>query len=135
MTEYEWLGSTDPSGMLKSPKCDLTPRRLRLLIGAFCRHLWDHPAEHATRVAVEVAERAADGELRVGELKAAQLGAGYGARYAPSDAVMPHLAVAGVADHPWAWSVGERLGRLLHRMKREDFHALSCLLRDVTDPF
>ena len=113
MTPEEWLRSTDFIAMLQSPHCSLSERKLRLLIAAFCRHLWNRAGDAATKAAVEIAERLADGQLLVGELKAAQLRVDDAARYAPYEAVTAAVASIGLKDRPWAFGVGYDLARIV----------------------
>lgn len=58
MTEADWLSGKFPDDMLDAVADRLTPRRWRLLGGAFVRKLWDLLPAGPLRDAVEFAERA-----------------------------------------------------------------------------
>jgi hypothetical protein len=80
MTEAEWLSCTDPQPMLAflqgRGKTDRRAfrRKLRLFICACCHRVRDLLTADASRKAVEVAERFADGLASVGILAGARLG-------------------------------------------------------------
>lgn len=68
MTEREWLESGSPAAMLKCVKSKLSERKARLFAAACCRRLsWVYSKR---QVAVEVAERFADGLASQEELLA-----------------------------------------------------------------
>jgi hypothetical protein len=69
--EAEWLACTDPLVLTQWEGPPATGRKVRLFACACCRLLWDRLAEPGSRVAVEVAERFADGLATEGELTAA----------------------------------------------------------------
>ena len=71
MTEKEWLESTDRWEMVDHIVPTASERKLRLFGCACCRRHWSwlHPAE---QVAIEVAERFADGQATKKELKVAR---------------------------------------------------------------
>lgn len=60
MTEAEWLTCNEPSPMLAFMRRRLSQRKLRLFAVACCRRVWEGVTPYA-RLAVEVAERFADG--------------------------------------------------------------------------
>ena len=71
MTEAEWLAATDPEPMLRSLWGDVSERKQRLSVLAFCRRVWhrlSQPAQHA----VEIAERVLDGVASPDSLAAAR---------------------------------------------------------------
>jgi hypothetical protein len=73
MKEKEWLVCTDPEKMLKQLaklKRKLSARKQRLYCVACCRRLWPY-LEEVSRRAVEVAERNADGQATLDELRGA----------------------------------------------------------------
>ncbi len=74
MTEAEWLACTEPAPMLDFLQHLASERQLRLFAVACCRLVWYLLATDACRHAVDVAERAADGEA-----SAAELGVAHGA--------------------------------------------------------
>jgi hypothetical protein len=61
MTEDEWLASTDSRSVWKVVSGKISNRKIRLLICACCRRVWDLLVDDRSREAVEVAERYADG--------------------------------------------------------------------------
>jgi hypothetical protein len=73
MTEAEWLGGTDPGALLQSlrGKRGLTRKRRLFAVGC-CRHLGFLLGGEASRHAVEVAERYADGLASDDEREAAR---------------------------------------------------------------
>src|SRR5436305_5182887 len=72
MTGAEWLACSSPYPMLESPAGVAGSRKMRLLACACCRRHWDLFRGEASRRAVLVAERFADGLAGPGELEEAQ---------------------------------------------------------------
>ncbi len=70
MTEVEWLACGDPDVMLRDIRRKATQRKLRLFAVACCRQVW-HLLDPKHRASVEAAQRFADGEAAVAELRAA----------------------------------------------------------------
>ncbi len=75
--ERTWLATTTPASLLRTLKGKRLPRQRRLFAVACCRRVLDQIAEPASRRAIEVAERFADGAAGREELQAA-----YAAAYA-----------------------------------------------------
>jgi hypothetical protein len=71
MIEAEWLACSDPKPMLALVRGKVSERKLRLFAAACCRHIWDLLRDKRCRLAVEVAERFADGLATLEELTAA----------------------------------------------------------------
>jgi hypothetical protein len=69
--EQEWLSCTDPMLMVQWRGKQATPRKLRLFGCACCRFIWSWLPDPRSRMAVEVAERFADGLATSQELVAA----------------------------------------------------------------
>ena len=93
VTEAEWLANDDLWAMLTHLGAKRTERKVRLFAVACCRRVWRHlDAEH--RLAVEVAERVADGLADEDERSAvAYLVDGADAELNPEDLESPrHLA-------------------------------------------
>src|SRR5919202_1704944 len=61
MTDAQWLACSDPRPLLAEVSGRLSTRKVRLLICACCRRVWDLLLDERCRRAVEVAERHADG--------------------------------------------------------------------------
>ena len=71
MDEREWLECDDPEKMLKQARFRSHRRKSRLFCAACCRCLWDSLVDGRSRVAVEAAERHADGAATDEELRVA----------------------------------------------------------------
>jgi hypothetical protein len=74
ITEEEWLAAEEPALMLRFLQAHgkASVRKLRLFAVECCRHVWHVFEDQRSRVAVEVAERYADGLANLEELAAAQ---------------------------------------------------------------
>jgi hypothetical protein len=70
VTEAQWLAHTFPPGMVPFLKGIVSDRKLRLFACACARWTWDQPPDERCQVAVEAAERFADGEATAEELAA-----------------------------------------------------------------
>jgi hypothetical protein len=72
MNQKQWLASTDPQAMLDYLEEHTSDQKLRLFAVACCRRFWAHIAQdEASRQAVDVAERFADGAATVEECRRA----------------------------------------------------------------
>lgn len=69
MTQAEWLISTDPRSMLSFLRDKASDRKRRLFSVACCRRIWHLFRDQCACKAVEVAERYADGNATIKELK------------------------------------------------------------------
>jgi hypothetical protein len=74
MTEADWDRSTEPQKMLKAVRAGgrASKRKLRLFACACCRRIWHLLPDERSRRAVEVAERYADGRVKLQELLVAE---------------------------------------------------------------
>src|SRR5688572_5773810 len=70
MTEDQWETCTDPAVLLHFLRSRLNDRKLRLFACACCQRLWPLLPRGPAREAVRLAQRYADGEAGVDELKA-----------------------------------------------------------------
>ena len=61
MTEQDWLASTNPKELLAFVRETASDRKYRLFSAACCRRIWHLLTDAQYRMAVEVAERFADG--------------------------------------------------------------------------
>ena len=71
MTEAKWLAATDPTPMVLFLEGKARDRKFRLFACACCRWIWHLMPDEASRVAVEMSERFADGLATRGDLLAA----------------------------------------------------------------
>jgi hypothetical protein len=71
MTEQDWLTGTDPHRMIEWIKNRASERKKRLFAVACCRRIWHLFEDERCRRAVELAERFADGNVKVAQLRAA----------------------------------------------------------------
>jgi hypothetical protein len=94
VTEAEWLAGTDPWPMLDPDVfCGRSrDRKLRLFACACVRRVWDSLADLRSRMAVEVAERFADGGATWAELRVA-----FNAAWAAGHGFAGHTGVAEAA--------------------------------------
>jgi hypothetical protein len=67
-TEAKWLSHSDPVALLRHVAPQASARKLRLFACAACRRVWAALRDEASRHAVEVAERYADGLAGAAEL-------------------------------------------------------------------
>ncbi len=93
MTEAEWLRCTDPHEMLAHVCGRASDRKLRLFACARCRRVWAQLTDEPSRLAIEVAERFADGLASAAELQRARLAA--------NEACTRHGACADQAYADW----------------------------------
>jgi hypothetical protein len=92
MTEAEWLAGTAPWPMLDVFWGRSRDRKLRLFACACVRRVWDFLTDPRSRIAVEVAERFADGEATWTEL-----GVAFNAAWVAGHGFTGHVDVAGAA--------------------------------------
>jgi hypothetical protein len=92
MTEAEWLACSDPRPMLDEFWGRSRDRKLRLFACACVRRVWDLLADPRSRMAVEVAERFADGGASWAELRVA-----FNAAWAAGHGLTGHASVAEAA--------------------------------------
>jgi hypothetical protein len=68
MTPKKWLTPLPPEELLEWVRSDISDRKLRLIVVAWCRRIWDQLTDTGRR-AVSLAERFADGDVTSGELR------------------------------------------------------------------
>jgi hypothetical protein len=108
MTEGEWLAGGRPEPLLAELATTLTDRQLRLFVCACCRHIWHLLPDRRLQLAVELAERYAEGQCNDAELviahAAAQVAAEvddaekYVAGNAATVASQPHVTLEDAID-------------------------------------
>jgi hypothetical protein len=86
MTEEEWLTVTNPVSLLSLSSEKIQKRKLWLFGCACCYRIWELLIHPASRLAVEVAERFAEGEAERSELDRAIEGAKLASNMAHEDA-------------------------------------------------
>jgi hypothetical protein len=86
MSEAEWLACADPTPMLEFLWSKASERKLRLFVVACCQRVWDH-LPGASRAALTVVERFADGAASRDELLVAEEAAGRAAETSDGEAV------------------------------------------------
>ncbi|HEX4610853.1 MAG TPA: hypothetical protein VH092_21870 [Urbifossiella sp.] len=69
MTEKEWLGATDARRLVGLSAGEVTGRKFRLFMVAWCRHNWDRITLPVVKEAAELAERFADGKASKKQLE------------------------------------------------------------------
>jgi hypothetical protein len=126
MTEAEWFGCNDPLPMLEVLRAAASDRKLRLFACACCRRVWHVVQYHASRRAVDVAERWADGAATAAELAAALQEATEAMGQAAED--YDHAVLAGIdyvkgGPDPGDWedhaAAAEQLARAIPGMFRD----------------
>ena len=97
MTEAEWLAATDPMPMLKHLRGEASDRKLRLVAVACCRRIWHLLTDERSRIAVDLAERDADGLVRETDLRESAQAANEAYRY--GNPLGPHDNAAYASVH------------------------------------
>lgn len=120
MTPDSWRTAAEPRRMLDHVKDTLSERRLRLLGCAFARMVWPHMIDDSSRLAVEAAERYADGLISREEMAAAEAAAFETARLADLRSTVsdPGWAATRTAAraanlHAWSSATGAQFVALL----------------------
>jgi hypothetical protein len=85
MTESEWMAATDPEPMLEFLRGKAGSREFRLFAVACCRRIWRLITSEASRHAVEVGERLADGLVTESERREAHDAANLSCIYVDGD--------------------------------------------------
>jgi hypothetical protein len=94
-TLADWMTCADPWPRQELFRCFASERRCRLFAVACCRGLWHLLADERSRQAIEIAERYADGEAKLDELRDARIAAFYALREHKTQAHRAvHFAVA-----------------------------------------
>jgi hypothetical protein len=104
--EQEWLACTDPHRMQEFLQGRASDRKLRLFAVACCRSVWPLLSDPASRTAVEVAERFADGAASQREMDEA----GDAAGDAPWPAIRAGNPYAECVAHAAIWATATDAG-------------------------
>jgi hypothetical protein len=119
MTEQEWLDSGLHSPMVALARArrpwEVRKRKMRLLVCACCREVWDHLIHPHCRHAVEVAERYADGQATANDRDVARMTAVEVLRVGFRDGSLQGLTRLAA---PLAVYAGVRTGELMAALDR-----------------
>jgi hypothetical protein len=143
MTETEWLACTEPRALLKAASGKVSARKLRLLVCACCRRVWDLLLDDRSKEAVEVSEQYADGTADDAALASARRNANAAyqrARKQHGPQAFRHFGAAHLALQATAQRVrfdphdNEFLQGAAERKDKTERKARSELIRDLFGP-
>ncbi len=149
MTEAEWQAFEVLRRMLSAAEGWASDRKYRLFAAACCRRIWPSLTHEESRLAVEAAERFADGKVPLHEMLAANEPAKRVALEGARGRAIPHavycapFAPAIMSDygiHPYApwdkkWSIAAEAAKAVSGVVYPDsapeFQRQACLLIDI----
>jgi hypothetical protein len=139
MTEVEWLSCTEPEPMLEHLRGKTSARKMRLFACGCARLLWPELTDVRSRLAVQVAERYADGEATAEELRTAYEAAPGGQpalNVATSAAVSDAIFSPAYVAHHFQAAAAAKVRKAVARTARAAGRPLCQLLRElVGNPF
>jgi hypothetical protein len=124
MTEAEWLACADPLRMLTFLEGRASERKLRLFAVACCRRVWHRLGDKRSQIAVETAEKYADGRANETELSSVRAAVWQGPKLWPTPWACTHEVA-----HKAAWFACQNAARIAGQVGEADRQV--SVLRDI----
>ncbi len=133
MSEAEWLTAIDPKPMLEFLQGKASDRKLRLFAVACCRALWGEIRDERSKVAVEIAEKYAEGLATLDELVAAHGAHERTFRRHAHDGI--YYAIEAATEHPAGFDPYYILASASPELIGEERRWQASVLRDIFNAF
>ena len=133
MTEAEWLSSTDSTPMLEFLRGKPSARKLRLFAVRCCHALWGDIGDERSKVAVEIAEKHAEGLATLDELVAAH--AAHERTFGRHTHDGIYYAIEAATEHPAGFDPHYILASEFPSLIGEERRWQASVLRDIFNPF